>query len=330
MRRHLLVTRTAPRALGRRRPRAPHRASSRRSTSARSRAPASPAFGSFWQTNYGTATLSRVNPRTNKVTRPAGSARSRAGSPPAPAASGSTATAPSTVERVNRAHAQGREADPRRRQRLGRRVRVRLGLGDEQLRRLGLADRPGHEPDRQDDQDRRPADATSASATDAIWVGSNRPDGQDVYRIDPATNTSTAVADRAHPPERDHRHAPTPSGSRTATTRSRGSTRRRRPSSRRSRSADSRSRAPRRPTGRSGSRIRPTNTISVIDPATNAVVAHGEDRRRRRSSCARGFGDMWVGSFRAPTSGASGRNADPPQPPERRGAALCAAPRVVR
>src|SRR3954464_11791756 len=28
------------------------------------------AFGSFWQTNYGTATLSRVNPRPNKAPRP--------------------------------------------------------------------------------------------------------------------------------------------------------------------------------------------------------------------------------------------------------------------
>src|SRR5262245_66276162 len=27
------------------------------------------AFGSFWQTNYGGNTLSRVNPRTNKVTK---------------------------------------------------------------------------------------------------------------------------------------------------------------------------------------------------------------------------------------------------------------------
>src|SRR6266508_1321556 len=27
-------------------------------------------FGSFWETSYGTATLSRINPRTNRVTRP--------------------------------------------------------------------------------------------------------------------------------------------------------------------------------------------------------------------------------------------------------------------
>ena len=116
------------------------------------------AFGSFWQTNYGTATLSRVNPRTNKVTR-----TGRLGAQPCGIAAGAGSLwidgyGTSTRRARQPAHAQGREANPRRRQRLGRRVRVRLGLGDEQLRRLGLADQPGHQPHRQDDQDRRPAE----------------------------------------------------------------------------------------------------------------------------------------------------------------------------
>ena len=33
-----------------------------------------------------------------------------------------------------------------------------------------------------------------ALAGDALWVGSNRQDGQDIFRIDPATNTSTAIS----------------------------------------------------------------------------------------------------------------------------------------
>ncbi len=95
------------------------------------------AFGSFWQTNYGTATLSRVNPRTNKVTR-----TGRLGSQPCGIAAGAGSLwidgyGTSTRRARQPAHAQGRQANPRRRQRLGRRVRVRLGLGVEQLRRLG-------------------------------------------------------------------------------------------------------------------------------------------------------------------------------------------------
>ena len=60
------------------------------------------AFGSFWQTNYGTATLSRVNPRTNKVTR-----TGRLGAQPCGIAAGAGSLwidgyGTSRVERVNR------------------------------------------------------------------------------------------------------------------------------------------------------------------------------------------------------------------------------------
>ena len=180
---------------------------------------------------------------------------------------------------VSTGHAEGREADPRRRQRLGRRVRVRLGLGDEQLRRLGLADQPGHEPGRQDDQDRRPAQQLRGRR-DAIWVGSNAPSGQDIFRIDPATNTSTAVPIGHDSPSGIIVSADavwTANGDDTVT-RIDPATKAVVATVKVGSAAGSRARW--RPTGRSGSRTSTTNTISVIDPETNAVVAHGQDRAR--------------------------------------------------
>ena len=161
------------------------------------------AFGSFWQTNYGTATLSRVNPRTNKVTR-----TGRLGAQPCGIAAGAGSLwidgyGTSTRRARQPAHAQGRQANPRRRQRLGRRVRVRLGLGVEQLRRLGLADQPGHQSRRQDDQDRRPAQQLRGRRGRALGrlerdVGPgrlpNRPGDEHVDR----------GARRTRQPERDH------------------------------------------------------------------------------------------------------------------------------
>src|SRR5438045_1483930 len=60
------------------------------------------AFGSFFETNYGSATLSRVNPRTNKVTK-----TGRLGAEPCGIAAGAGSLwidgyGTSRVERVNR------------------------------------------------------------------------------------------------------------------------------------------------------------------------------------------------------------------------------------
>ena len=60
------------------------------------------AFGSFWETNYGTATLSRVNPATNRVTK-----TGRLGAQPCGIAAGAGSIwidgyGTSRIERINR------------------------------------------------------------------------------------------------------------------------------------------------------------------------------------------------------------------------------------
>ena len=251
------------------------------------------AFGSFFETNYGSATLSRVNPRTNKVTRTGRLGAQPCGSPPARqpldrrlrhlhASSASTGDTLKVVKRIRVGVT------------LGRRLRVRLGLGVEQLRRLRLRINPatnrivktiktGGQP------------SNFAVAADALWVGSTRDARQDVYRIDPATNTSSratsaTTARAGSSPQRDA--VWTANGDDTVTRLDPASRR----SSRRSRRARRRHRATSRPTARSGSRL------------PRRLDLHPSTRRRTPSSrtmktghgpfvLRRGFGDMWVGSF---------------------------------
>ena len=150
------------------------------------------AFGSFWQTNYGTATLSRVNPRTNKVTR-----TGRLGSQPCGIAAGAGSLwidgyGTSRIERVNR-----------RTLKVVKRIRVGINVWD-----VAYAFGSVWASNNYDGSVARINPATNrivktiktggqpsnfAIGDDALWVGSNSPTAKDVYRIDPATNTSTAV-----------------------------------------------------------------------------------------------------------------------------------------
>ena len=255
------------------------------------------AFGSFWQTNYGTATLSRVNPATNRVTQ-----TGRLGAQPCGIAAGAGSLwidgyGTSRIERVNRRDAQGRQANPRRHQRLGRRVRVRLGVGDEQLRRLDRADQPGHEqvvktiktgasPRTSGRQGRalgrrqqRERARTSSGSTrrrtrrPQVPSGHPRPSGiivtadaiwvangdSTVVRIDPATKAVVATIKVGQLPQQGD--------------------------------------------------VAPDGTIWIPNserrhdlghrPADERCVGHDQDwERDARSSLRSGFGDMWVGSFR--------------------------------
>ena len=148
-------------------------------------------FGAFWQTSYGTATLSRINPKTNKVTKRVCSAFSLR----------HRRRRRKQLDRRLRdhqgragesAHAQGRQAD-----RLGAAVwDVAYAFGsvwatnnldgsisriDPATNRIVKTIATGGHP------------TNLGAGADTIWVGNNGPDDRSVYRIDPETNTSTAV-----------------------------------------------------------------------------------------------------------------------------------------
>jgi YVTN family beta-propeller protein len=152
------------------------------------------AFGSFFETNYGSATLSRVNPRTNKVTK-----TGNLGSQPCGIAAGAGSLwidgyGTSRVERVNR-----KTLKVSRRIKVGANVwDVAFAFGsvwatnnfdgsvvriDPSTNRIVKTIKTGAQP------------TNFAIAGDALWVGNNAMSGvstQDVYRIDPATNTFKA------------------------------------------------------------------------------------------------------------------------------------------
>ena len=250
--------------------------------------------------------------------RPATSAPSRAGSPPAPAASGSTATA---------RHASS--ASTARTLKVVKRIKVGVNVWDvafafgsvwatNNFDGSVVADRPGHEPHRQDDQDRRPADelrrrrrTRSGSANNAA---SGRPTRTSTGSIRRRTR-STAVRRRAHPARAGSSSAPTPvwvaNGDNTV--------RAARPGTKAvvatvkvgQTAAAGRPRARRHDLD---PELSSENTISVIDPQTNAVVAHdqaddGHGAVRPTPRLRRHVGRQLQGDK---TSGASAPEARPP------------------
>ena len=157
------------------------------------------AFGSFFETNYGSATLSRVNPRTNKVTK-----TGVLGAQPCGIAAGAGSLwidgfGTARVERVNR-----KTLKVVKRIKVGIEVwDVAFAFGsvwatnnfdgsvsriDPATNRIVKTIKTGGQP------------TNFAVADDALWVGNNDQTAtdHDVYRIDPATNTSKAI-DVGHP-----------------------------------------------------------------------------------------------------------------------------------
>ena len=155
------------------------------------------AFGSFFETNYGSATLSRVNPRTNRVTK-----TGRLGAQPCGIAAGAGSLwidgyGTSRVERVNR-----------KTLKVVKRIKVGINVWDvayafgsvwatnnydgsvvridPATNRIVKTIKTGEQP------------TNFAIADDALWVGNNLATGKSIWRIDPATNTSKAY-DVGHP-----------------------------------------------------------------------------------------------------------------------------------
>ena len=238
-------------------PRARARESSRRSASARNRAPASRRSARSGETNYGTATLSRVNPRTNKVTK-----TGRLGAQPCGIAAGAGSLwidgyGTSRVERVNR-----------KTLKVVKRIKVGINVWD-----VAFAFGSAWATNNYDGSVARINPATNrivktiktgAQPTnfgigkDAIWVGDNSACGPERLQDRPGDEHVDGGADGTRPPERDHRH-----GRRRVGRERRRHGRADRPGDEGRRRdgqgrAAARSRATSPPTGRSGSRIRTT------------------------------------------------------------------------
>jgi virginiamycin B lyase len=258
------------------------------------------AFGSFFETNYGTATLSRINPRTNTVTK-----TGVLGSQPCGIAAGAGSLwidgyGTARVERVNR-----------KTLKVTKRIRVGFNVWDvayafgsvwasnnfdgtvsrinPATNRIVKTIKTGGQP------------TNFGIAKDAIWVGDNSTDGQSVFRIDPAKNTSTAVptghprpsgiiisADAVWVANGDDTvvRLDAATGSVVATVKV-GQT-------------------PQQGDVAADGTIWIPNqfadTISVIDPQTNAVSSTVKLRAGSAPFVVRsGFGDMWAGSFRTST-----------------------------
>jgi len=258
------------------------------------------AFGSFFETNYGSGTLSRVNPRTNKVTK-----TGRLGSLPCGIAAGAGSLwidgyGTSRVERVNR-----------KTLRVTKRIRVGLNVWDVAYAFGSVWASNNHDGTvvRINPATNRVVKTIKTGGTptnfgvakDAIWVGDNSADGQDVFRIDPATNTSTAVptghvrpsgiiisADSVWVANGDNTvvRLDAATGSVVATVKV--------------------GQLPQQGDVAADGTIWIPNqfedTISVIDPQTNTVASTVKLKTGSAPFVVRsGFGDMWAGSFRAST-----------------------------
>lgn len=255
------------------------------------------AFGSFWETNYGTATLSRVNPATNKVTR-----TGRLSAQPCGIAAGAGSIwidgfGTSRIERVNR-----------KTLKVVKRIKVGINVWD-----VAFAFGSAWASNNYDGSIARINPATNrivktiktgaqptnfGIAKDAIWVGDNSASGQDVFRIDPATNTSTKVP-TGHP---------RPSGiivTADAVWVANGDSTvvRIAPATRTVVATIKVGQLPQQgdvaPDGTIWIPNQNDDTVSIVDPEKNAVsdtvtLAKGTAPFVLRQ----GFGDMWVGSFR--------------------------------
>lgn len=260
------------------------------------------AFGSFFETNYGSATLSRVNPRTNKVTK-----TGVLGAQPCGIAAGANSLwidgyGTARVERVDR-----------RTLKVVERIKVGIDVWDVAFafgsvwatnnfdgsvsridpatNRIVKTIRTGGQP------------TNFAVANDALWVGNNdtATTDHDVYRIDPASNASRAV-DVGHPlpsgmvvsadsvwvANGDNtvvRLDPS-SGSVEATIRSGAGPQE----------------GDLAPDGTVWIPNQLGDTISIIDPQTNSV---SRTIKLTKGSAPfvlrRGFGDLWVGGYKGKT-----------------------------
>jgi YVTN family beta-propeller protein len=253
------------------------------------------AFGSYWQTTYGASTLSRVNPQTNKVTK-----TGRLGIEPCGIAAGAGSLwidgyGTGRVERVNR-----------KTLKVVKRIKVGVNVWD-----VAFAFGSAWATNNIDGSVSRINPATNrviktiktggapsnfAVAKDAVWVGSNAPDTKDVYRIDPSTNTSTAVPTGHLSPSGivvngDSIWASTADSNAIridATSRNVVAT---------VKIGTQPGQGDAAPDGTIWFPNLQDNTISVIDPQTNSVtqtVKTGNGPFVVRS----GFGDMWVASYR--------------------------------
>jgi virginiamycin B lyase len=257
------------------------------------------AFGSFFETNYGGATLSRVNPRTNRVTR-----TGVLGAQPCGIAAGANSLwidgfGTARVERVSR-----KTLKVVKRIKVGIEVwDVAFAFGsvwatnnfdgsvsriDPATNRIVKTIKTGGQP------------TNFAVGGDALWVGNNdtATTDQDVYRIDPATNSSKAV-DVGHP---------LPSGvivSADAVWVASGDNTvvRLDPATGSVESTIKVGQGPQQgdlaPDGTVWIPNQHGDSISVIDPQTNAVARTIQlTKGTTPFVLRRGFGDMWVGSYR--------------------------------
>jgi virginiamycin B lyase len=256
------------------------------------------AFGSFFETNYGSATLSRVNPRTNKVTK-----TGRLGAEPCGIAAGAGSLwidgyGTSRVERVN----------PKT-MKVVKRIKVGINVWD-----VAYAYGSVWATNNYDGSVARIDPATNrivktiktggqptnfAVADSALWVGNNATTGQDIYRIDPATNTSKAF---------DVGHG-RPSGIIVSAdavwvANGDGTVVRLDPATGSVGATIKVGQMPQQgdlaPDGTVWIPNQLGDSISIIDPQTNAVTR----TMKLKAGTApfvlrRGFGDMWVGSFRS-------------------------------
>jgi YVTN family beta-propeller protein len=255
------------------------------------------AFDSFFESNKGTATLSRVNPRTNKVTK-----TGNLGAQPCGIAAGAGSLwidgyGTSRVERVNR-----------KTLKVTKRIKVGINVWD-----VAFAFGSAWATNNYDGTVVRIDPATNrivktiktggqpsnfAVASDALWVGNNLASGQTVWRIDPATNTSKAF---------DVGHA-RPSGiivSADAVWLANGDNTvvRLDPADGSVVATIKVGQTPQQgdlaPDGTVWIPNQIGDTISVVDPQTNAVARTMQlPKGTAPFVLRRGFGDLWVGSFR--------------------------------
>ena len=314
MRRYLLALTLAPRARRSHRPRAPHHASSRRSASASQPCAGVAAFGSFWQTNYGTATLSRVNPAHEQgdedrpARRTAVRHRRRRRQPL------DRRLRHLTVERVNRNTLK-----------VVKRIKVGINVWD-----VAFAFGSAWATNNFDGSVSRINPATNRIVK-TIKTGAPADElrdrrGRDLGRRQQARRARTSTGStrrrtrrprcRSGTPARAGSSSrPTPSGSRTATT----------PSSRidpATKAVVATVKVGRQP--QQGD-VAPDGTIWIPNsdrrhdlghrPADERASSARRSRRaRRRSSCVAASATCGSAASRATTSGASGPDADPPQP----------------
>jgi virginiamycin B lyase len=255
------------------------------------------AFGSFFETNYGSATLSRVNPRTNKVTK-----TGRLGAQPCGIAAGAGSLwidgyGTSRVERVN----------PKT-LKVVKRIKVGINVWD-----VAYAYGSVWATNNYDGSVARIDPATNrivktiktggqptnfAVADSALWLGNNATTGQDIYRIDPATNTSKAF---------DVGHA-RPSGIIVSAdavwvANGDGTVVRLDPATGSVVATIKVGQTPQQgdlaPDGTVWIPNQVGDTISVIDPQRNAVARTVQLKTGTAPFVLRrGFGDLWVGSFK--------------------------------